>query len=126
MVSPATLNTLDELQREMARNGRIAEESAIAEVLHALAAPGFLSAGEAAVRLGISIPTIKRWIERGTLQGGPAGPRWIVSAASVDRLLRLRQALGDLDAEGNPTTEEVAALDHPRLAARRRGRTRSF
>ena len=125
MVSPASLNTLDALQHEMARNGRVAEQAAIAEVLQALEAPGFLSTGEAGARLDDSIPTIKRWIQRGALQGGPAGPQWIVSAASVDRLLRLRQALAELDAQGNPTAEEIVALERPRPAADRRGRARS-
>lgn len=109
-----TLETLAELEREMARAGRAREEEALAEALRALARPerGVLTTGQAAERLDISIPTVKRWIARGVLAGGLIGSRWQVSAESVARLARLREALEALDREGNPTPEEVQAISH--------------
>lgn len=104
MVKLATLSTLENLKQEMAYAGRSREQEALDEALGALARPrrGFLTTGEAADQLGISIPTVKRWIERGTLDGGPVGGRWLVSSESVERILRVRNVLRELDEEGNP------------------------
>jgi len=112
MVSLTTLTTLESLEQEMAQTGRSIEEAALREALGALARPerGFLTTGQAAERLGVSIPTIKRWIERGTLAGGPVGGRWVVAQESVDRLGRLRESLATLDQEGNPSPDEVRAI----------------
>jgi len=116
MVALATLKTLAELEREMGQAGRSAEEAALREAARALARRRgeFLTTGEAAERLGVSIPTVKRWIERGALSGGPMGGRWLVSPQSVDGLVRLRASLIALDREGSPTTEEVRELDERR------------
>jgi excisionase family DNA binding protein len=107
-----TLSVLAELEREMTSAGRVAEGEALRDARLALARPerGVLSTGQAADRLGVSIPTVKRWVERGTLSGRAVGGRWAISQESVDRLVRLRAVLDEVDAEGNPTPDEVASL----------------
>ena len=122
MVKLATVSTLAKLEQEMARTGRAAEEAALREAVRALSRParGFLTTGQAAERLGISIPTVKRWIERGTLDGGPIEGRWLVATASIERILRVRDVLRALDEEGNPTPEEIRDL----YAQSRRARER--
>ena len=112
MVSLATMRTLAELEQEMTRSGRGVEQQALHEALTALARleRGVLTTGQAAERLGVSIPTVKRWIERGTLAGGPLGGRWLVSTEDVERFVRLRAALVALDEEGNPSPEEIREL----------------
>src|SRR4051794_32371921 len=108
MVALATLERLAALEVEMAHAGRSAEEAALRDARRALARQHeVLTTGEAAERLRISIPTVERWIGRGTLVGSAIGSRWLVSAQSVERILRLRAALADLDAEGNPTPGEI-------------------
>ena len=111
-IKVTTLSVLQDLEREMSRAGRAPEEQALREAVQALARPerGLLTTGRAAERLGVSIPTVKRWIERGALAGGLLGGRWLVAEDSVERLVRLRQALVALDAEGNPSDEEVHSL----------------
>jgi excisionase family DNA binding protein len=112
MVKLATLTNLERLEREMADAGRVAEEKALREARHALARPphGLLTTGQAAERLGISIPTVKRWLERGTLDGGRVEGRWLVATESVERLVSIRDTLRAIDAEGYPTDEELQAL----------------
>src|SRR5205823_1871997 len=109
-----------DLEAEMAQTGRTREKAALHEALSALARPerGFLTTGQAAEKLGVSIPTIKRWIERGTLAGGAFGGRWVVSRESIDHILHLRESLRALDLEGNPTPEELR-----KLMQHRRGNT---
>lgn len=121
MANLATLDTLLQLQREMAAEGRTAEEEALREALTCLgralskADDGLLTTGEAAERLGLSISTVKRWAQRGVLRGVDMGTRWLVARESVDRIVRIRKTLAEMDAEGNPTPEEFVQL-------RRRGR----
>ena len=112
MVKLLTLTTLAELEQEMARAGRSREEEALREAVRALARPerGFLTTGQAARRLGVSIPTVKRWIDRGALTGGAMGGRWLVSSEGVEHLVRLRQSLVTLDREGNPTPGEIQQI----------------
>src|SRR4051794_29454227 len=112
MVRPTTLSTLAKLEQEMARAGRVREEEALREARDALADPRrrVLTTGQAAERLGVSVPTVKRWIERGVLTATAVGNRWRVAPESVDRLVRLRESLQALDEEGNPSPEEVRAL----------------
>ena len=112
MVKLGTLNVLVELEREMASAGRSIEEQALREAVQALARtePAFLTTGRAAARLRVSVPTVKRWVERGVLAGGSLGNRWVVAAESVERLARVREALVALDDEGNPTPAEISAL----------------
>jgi excisionase family DNA binding protein len=107
MVGLATIRTLAALEQEMARTGRAAEKQALREALRSLTRPerGYLTTGQAADKLGVSIPTVKRWVERGALAGGPMGGRWLVATDSVEQLVRLRASLTELDREGNPTTE---------------------
>lgn len=116
MVAITILKTLAELEQEMGRAGRATEEEALREALRTLARRRgeFLTTGEAAERLGVSIPTVKRWIERGALAGGPMGGRWLVAPESVERMVRLRESLVELDREGNPTVEEIrSTAQHP-------------
>ena len=116
----STLETLAELEEEMARAGRTHEEAAIRDARRALARTrsDVLTTGQAAERLDISIPTVKRWIERGVLIGGQLGGRWHVATESVERLIRVRETLVDLDREGNPAPDEVRALaNRPRVAS---------
>lgn len=112
MVSFTTLDRLSALEEEMAQAGRSEEQQALRDARRALARPdqGFVTTGVAAERLGVSIPTVKRWIARGTLAGGSFGARWLVSTESIERLLTLRSALRALDREGNPTPEELEEL----------------
>ncbi|MDO8669819.1 MAG: helix-turn-helix domain-containing protein [Dehalococcoidia bacterium] len=111
-VSPSTIETLAELEQEMVAARREPAAEAIRDALTALARPnrGWLTTGQAAERLGVTIPTVKNWIRRGTLKGAPVGSRWVVSEESVERISGIRKALGDLDEEGYPTPEEIASL----------------
>lgn len=58
----------------------------------------------------MTIPTVKDWIRRGTLEGQPVGGRWRVSAASVDKVLQIRGMLTAMEDEGYPTDEEIDEL----------------
>ncbi len=111
-ISPSTIETLAELEQEMVAAQRRPAAEAIREALAALARPnrGWLTTGQAAERLGVTIPTIKDWIRRGTLKGTPVGSRWVVSEESVERILGIRKALADIEDEGHPTPEEIASL----------------
>lgn len=111
-INPSTIETLAELEQEMVAAQRTAAADALREALAALARPtrGWLTTGQAAERLGVTIPTIKDWIRRGTLKGVPVGSRWMVSEESVERILGIRKTLGDLDEEGYPTFEEIVEL----------------
>lgn len=108
----ATLNAVANLQAEMEMAGRVADSQALRAVLRSFTGQVgvLMTTGSAARRLGISIPTVKRWIERGTLEGGEFGGRWLVSAASVERIEGMRSALAALAEEGDPTPEEIADL----------------
>lgn len=107
-----TLDTLARLGHEMAEAGRTAEEQALRDAVAELGrfSGGLLTTGEAADRLRISIPTVKRWIERGAISGVDAGTRWLVTEESVERVLRIRRNLKEMDEEGNPTDEEILEL----------------
>ncbi|HVC33656.1 MAG TPA: helix-turn-helix domain-containing protein [Chloroflexota bacterium] len=111
-VKAATIRALADLEQEMAETQRIAEAEALHEALAALARParGWLSTGQAAERLGVTVPTVKDWIRRGTLEGQPVGSRWRVSEASVDKVLRVREMVAEQDEEGYPSEEEIRAL----------------
>jgi excisionase family DNA binding protein len=117
----ATLETLVELEQEMVRLGRQSEGQALREVLHLLARPDpeLLTTGQAAQRLDVAIPTVKRWVERGALAGVRPVGRWLISAASVDRLLQLRATLREIEQEGLPSDDELQELIiSPRRPAR--------
>ena len=116
-----TIKTLERLEREMSRAGRKEEEAALREARGILARsePGLVTTGQAAMLLNVSIPTIKRMVERGTLAGAPVGGRWRVSRESVEALLQLRQTLLEFDREGHPSPEEIQTLIRQ---ARRSGR----
>lgn len=111
-VKPSTIRALAELEQEMAGAQRTAEAEALREALALLVRPsrGWLSTGQAAEKLGVTIPTVKDWIRRGTLEGQPVGSRWRVSAASVEKVLRVREMLAEMDDEGYPNEEEIRNL----------------
>ena len=108
----SALDTLARLGQEMAEAGRTAEVQALRDAVAELGrfAGGLLTTGEAADRLGISIPTVKRWIERGAISGVDTGTRWLVTQDSVERVLRVRRNLKEMDEEGNPADEEILEL----------------
>ncbi len=116
MVNVTTLETLVQLQREMAAADRKVEAEALEQALACVARvvnradDGTYTTGEAAERLGVSIPTVKRWIERGVLKGVDMGTRWLVAKESVERIVRIRQTLAEMEDEGSPTPEEFAKL----------------
>ncbi|HZK67536.1 MAG TPA: helix-turn-helix domain-containing protein [Chloroflexota bacterium] len=111
-IRPETLDTLARLERELAAEGRTAEVEAVREALSALARPerGLLTTGQAAKRLGVSVTTVKEWVKRGTLKGADTGTRWLVSEESVERILRIRKSVAEMEEEGYPTPEEVHEL----------------
>ena len=115
VVTRATLYVLEDLAREMADAGRPVEEAALREVVHALSLParGFLTADQAADRLGVSMSTVKGLIERGALTEGPKASCQLVASESVEHLVCLRASLMELDREGNPTPEEIQELYSP-------------
>ena len=108
----ATLNAVAKVQQEMEKAGRASESQALRAVLKSFTGQSsvLVTTGEAAKRLGLSIPTVKRWVERGALEGGEFGGRWLVSAASIDNLMNMRAALAALAEEGDPTPEEIAEM----------------
>ena len=111
-VRPSTIRALFDLEQEMVTAQRTNEAQAIREALAALArsSRGWLSTGDAAERLQMSIPTVKDWIRRGTLEGQRVGSRWRVSEASVDKVLQVRETLAESDEAGYPTEEEIQEL----------------
>lgn len=115
MPKRATLNILANLEQEMAQAGRAAEQAALGEALGALRHPPreLLTIRRAAERLDIPIRMVKRWIEWGTLYGGPINGRWLVAAEDVERVLRVRRTLAEIQQEGFPTDEELRALYDP-------------
>ncbi len=108
----STLSALANLETEMALAGRASEATALAEARRLLTRPrhGLLTTGQAAERLGVSIPTVKRWIERGALDGARVEGRWLVTSESVERVAGVREALDELAREGFPTDDELADL----------------
>ena len=125
-ISPATIETLAGLEQEMVAARREPAAEAIREAIAALARPnrGWLTTGQAAERLGVTIPTIKDWVRRGTLKGAPVGSRWVVSEESVQRITGIRNALGGLEEEGYPTREEIADLTRESRRAATAGKKR--
>ena len=111
-VKPSTIRALAELEQEMVGAKRTTEAEAIREALAALVRParGWLSTGQAAERLGVTVPTVKDWIRRGALEGQPVGSRWRVSAASVDKILQVHGMLSKMEEDGYPTEEEIREL----------------
>lgn len=106
-VKASTLDQLMRLEQEMAAQGRTEAAEALRETHNALTNPtrGWLTTGQAAGRLDVSIPTVKDWIRRGTLTGRQVGSRWYVFEDSVGKVLGLRRVLADMDREVQPTEE---------------------
>ena len=52
----------------------------------------WMSVAEASETLGVSTRTVRRWLQRGTLDGARFEGRWWAMAADVDRLVRVRRA----------------------------------
>jgi len=103
------VDTLAQLEREMASAGRSKEELALraAADLVGRLDKGVLTIQEAAERLGMPERAIEEWIKRGGLGAVEVGGRWLVSAEEVARVNRLRDTLLEMDREGNPTDEEI-------------------
>ncbi len=111
-VRPEILDILAQLERDLTSQGRSSEAEAVREALTALSRTGrgLLTTGQAAIRLGVSIPTVKDWVKRGTLNGIDTGTRWLVSEASVERIVGLRQTLDEMEESyGSPdeTAEQI-------------------
>lgn len=54
-----------------------------------------LTLRDAAERLGVSLKTVRRMVDRGDLPGaelrpGPSGPQWLVSVAAIEQVLAAR------------------------------------
>lgn len=111
-IRESTLDELIELEREMVSQGRTSAAEALRVAVAALAKPvrGWISTGEAAERLGISIPTVKAWISRGALTGRRVGDRWWVSDQSVREVLGFGDGIAALEEERIPTEEEALEL----------------
>ena len=111
-IRESTLDELIELEREMVSQGRASTAEALRVAVAALAKPtrGWISTGEAAERLGISIPTVKAWISRGALTGRHVGDRWWVSEQSVGEVLGFGAGIAALEEGGTPTEEETLEL----------------
>lgn len=129
-IASSTLDELQELEREMESQGRASKAKALRGALMALARPsrGWLTTGQAAERLGITIPTVKAWIGRGALVGRQIGDRWWVSAESADGILNFGRSLAALEEDGVLTEEEAVALTkkvrHQMSAEKRTGLAR--
>ncbi|MHB8990726.1 MAG: helix-turn-helix domain-containing protein [Chloroflexota bacterium] len=111
-VSASLLDELEELAREMEFQGRASKARALQEALVALARParaGFTT-GQAAERLGVTIPTVKAWILRGALVGRQVGDRWWVSRESVEEVLGFGGVVVQLEEEGSSTEEEAGRM----------------
>ncbi len=110
----ASIEKLVQLAQRLSAGGQAEEAEAVREALSELGQKlGFITTGAAADQLGVSIPTVRRWTSRGTLDGFDTGTRLLVSQASVERLLRLREDLEAMDEEGNPTPEEIEQARGP-------------
>ncbi len=111
MVTLSTLERLSELEQRLDDLGLQPYRDALDDALRELGGPAhrFLRTGEAARRLGVSVPTVKRWGRRGILPISRVGGRWIVPADSVERLAAAAPSLpgeSSLDDLGAPLAQE--------------------
>jgi excisionase family DNA binding protein len=107
MVTLSTLERLNELEQRLDDLGLQPYRDALDDALRELGGPAhrFLRTGEAARRLGVSVPTVKRWGRRGILPIARVRGRWIVPADSVERLVASAPSLpgeGPLEDLGAP------------------------
>ncbi len=111
-IAASTFDELQELESEMECQGRISKAKALREAMLALARPsrGWITTGQAAERLGITIPTVKAWISRGALVGRQVGDRWWVSAASVDDVLGFGSSIAELEEDSLPTEGDIHSI----------------
>ncbi len=112
VVSASLLDELEELKQEMESQGRASKARALREALVALARParGWITTGQAAEQLGITIPTVKAWILRGALVGRQVGDRWWVSQESVDEVLGFGSGVAQLEQDGASTEEGASEV----------------
>ncbi|MBI4316914.1 MAG: helix-turn-helix domain-containing protein [Chloroflexi bacterium] len=108
-IAPSTFDELQELEFEMESQGRTSKAKALREAMLALARParGWITTGQAAERLGITIPTVKAWISRGALIGRQVGDRWWVSTESVEDVLSFGRGVAELEEDGLSAEDEV-------------------
>ncbi len=104
IVKPGTIDTIRRLERELEESRRSADAAALREVLAAVARPGqgWLTTGQAAKRVRISIPTVRDWIRRGTLYGADQETRWLVSESSVEKGREVAEDPGRSGGGGQP------------------------
>jgi excisionase family DNA binding protein len=65
---------------------------------------GYMTTGQAARLIGVSLQTIKNWVKSGRLEGEPIGGRVLVRRASIQRFLD--QLAPALTTELEPLSEE--------------------
>lgn len=105
-----TIDQLVQLARELDDAGRGDMADAVRSAVNELRPAGLITTGEAAERLNVALTTVRRWVERGVLDGVDTGTRLLVSAESVDRILQARQLAREMDEEGTPTEGELYEL----------------
>ncbi|MHB1159147.1 MAG: helix-turn-helix domain-containing protein [Chloroflexota bacterium] len=105
-----TIDRLAQLARELDDAGRGDMAEAVRDAVNELRPAGLITTGEAAERLNVALTTVRRWVERGVLEGVDTGTRLLVSQESVDRILKARQLQREMDAEGISTEGELYEL----------------
>jgi excisionase family DNA binding protein len=111
-----------DILRDLQHRGSDEQAAALEAVLNAAAAipskrnaaapPEYLTTGQAARALGVSLQTIKNWVASGDLPGARLGRRIVVPRAAIDRQLDALRG-----SEGPATVRERAPQDA--AAARR-------
>jgi excisionase family DNA binding protein len=128
-MNSATIDRLAQLARELDGAGRRDMADAVRDAVNELRPYGLITTGEAAEGLKVALTTVRRWVERGVLEGIDTGTRLLVSAESVNRILRARQLQQEMDDEVRATDSEIYELTkqvrRERNAERQGGQGRS-
>lgn len=104
------MDRLAQLARELDDAGRADMAEAVRYAVNELRPAGLMTTGEAAERLNVALTTVRRWVDRGVLDGVDTGTRTLVTAESVDRILQGRQLQREMDEEATPTEGELYEL----------------
>ena len=102
---------IDSLRRE----GRSDDAATVEALLAAAQAeqPAYLTTAEVAARLGISRHSVVRLIRRGHLASVAIAGRSMVTPQALERYVRIRRVLDELDADRPPLSpEEAARIGH--------------